>query len=752
MKKVNSHSKIKVSIDAKIAAILIALVAVFFIFTADSGGRSALRWIIACFGLAFLLRPCLQVKYMPLWDNGFGISFGLSLALSFFLAWFISALHIAPFNTIICYLAVFLIVAGEIAYGSIKKGKCYRWNRRDFERFLCGFAVFAMFFAFAFWVIGFNPLLDSGTENYMDLGFMEAIYGQQEVAPWDIWFSGERLNYYYLGQAAAVYLTRLAFTTPEYGYNLMLCTFWSMVFVAAGEIAGAVTGGIVAHDCNDAKCSRIVTGISVVIASIYSALAANGHWLVYGVFKPLIDRIKGLPVSDYWFPNPTTFIAVDLGDLDNGKNEFPSYSAILGDLHAHVINVIFVLPLIALLLDYAFSDDDKKSYGNLLLCGILLGLFKGSNYWDFAIYFVITGAVVVFSDIKRSGFNYKTLIGIAIKAVSITVISIVTILPFTLNFVKMTSGIFFTKVHSPINKMIILWGFPFVISIGIICWLYYGKGKQLKYPSASKEGLLALILCTMGLVMTPEVVYMQDIYGNENARFNTMFKMTYQAFHIFGIIIGIAVGFAVYQSFWNKNKAKKKNAAGVVKSWYAFVAASAMSIVVLLLAAYTPSAIKDWMGNVFNGDYRKGISTLEQLTEDGEYCYEMYALDVLKDDKAKVVNIVEAAGDSYTRSCALSVMSGACTPAGWFVHEWMWRDNSDAIMERSTDVRWFYESGDTEYCREFIEKYDIDYVYVGTTEMNNYDVDYSGFWEYVNPIWTADYNGNDLGLFEVNIF
>ena len=42
-------------------------------------------------------------------------------------------------------------------------------------------------------------------------------------------------------------------------------------------------------------------------------------------------------------------------------------------------------------------------------------------------------------------------------------------------------------------------------------------------------------LCAAGLVLIPELVYVRDIYENGNARANTMFKLTYQAYIMFAM-------------------------------------------------------------------------------------------------------------------------------------------------------------------------------------------------------------------------
>ena len=45
----------------------------------------------------------------------------------------------------------------------------------------------------------------------------------------------------------------------------------------------------------------------------------------------------------YWFPHSTRYIGHNPLTDDQCIHEFPSYSFVLGDLHAHVVNVMFVL-------------------------------------------------------------------------------------------------------------------------------------------------------------------------------------------------------------------------------------------------------------------------------------------------------------------------------------------------------------------------------------------------------------------------
>ena len=74
------------------------------------------------------------------------------------------------------------------------------------------------------------------------------------------------------------------------------------------------------------------------------------HYVVIGKLLPWIREIFHLPKGDYtyWFPNSTRYIGYYPAENDKTIHEFPSYSFVLGDLHAHVVNLMFVVALISL--------------------------------------------------------------------------------------------------------------------------------------------------------------------------------------------------------------------------------------------------------------------------------------------------------------------------------------------------------------------------------------------------------------------
>lgn len=73
------------------------------------------------------------------------------------------------------------------------------------------------------------------------------------------------------------------------------------------------------------------------------------HYVVYGQIIPFIQKLKGEEVSSYWFPDATRYIGFNPDVEDKTIHEFPCYSFVLGDLHAHVVDIMFVLLLLGLL-------------------------------------------------------------------------------------------------------------------------------------------------------------------------------------------------------------------------------------------------------------------------------------------------------------------------------------------------------------------------------------------------------------------
>ncbi|MCR5419985.1 MAG: hypothetical protein K6E98_03150 [Lachnospiraceae bacterium] len=739
-------------------------IAVILIMSVDKGAMGCIRWLFVCFFISIVIRPVFRFSAIKLPDEGFSLGVGLGIAVLFTFTWFISVLFKIPFNNITCILLVMIFASFAAVAGHIKIikeirdtysfgdfcGKCIKniyeavfpceENRvLSRKRFFLGFGFFALLFVIAFWIKGFKPMIDYQTEQYMDYGFMNAMYRQQKVPFEDMWYSGRTINYYYLGQAAAVFLCRLSFVTPEYGYNLMLCTIFAalsmMVYCLVAAIV-TMSGGL----------KRIYSVIAGAGAALMCSCGGNGHWIIYGIIRPVYYKLTGkVPDEDYWFPTSTLFIGYEPETMDKAKHEFPSYTLVLGDLHAHVCNILFTIPLLAVLFDYAFSCKDEKEEfhkenlfydtfkqvcnKHTILTGFFLGLFKGVNYWDFPIYFVVSGAVILFCDIKKYGFRFFTILRVLLKGIFILGVSAFVIFPFNLTYVKPVSGIHLADNHSPIDKLLIIWFVHVFFALVLLVQIYVRKHKNSEF-SYSELSLMAITLCGLGLLLVPEVIYVKDIYGDEYQRYNTMFKLTFQGYILLSICAGTGLGFILNNNYVRKKEKSKGNVLPGITVFFCCA-------LVILVSGYMGRSVKDWFGNVFLPDMRKGICASEFIYEDPSYYNVREAIDILNASEDKELRIIEEGGNSYSPENRLSVFCGATTVAGWYVHEWVWHNDSESVHERHNEVANFYTCGYEEYCAEIAKKYDLDYIYVGPKVNEKYAVDYSGFINLGQTVWES---------------
>ena len=339
-------------------------------------------------------------------------------------------------------------------------------------------------------------------------------------------------------------------------------------------------------------------------------------------------------------------------------------------------------------------------------------MFRWTNYWDFVIYFVVTGGVVLFTNIVLMKGQGKWVIGVtAAQAAEVLAIGTIVILPFTLNFETMVQGVAVAQNHSLPHQLLILWGLPgiltviFVISllaeklVGVKNKTIYKFMKSLKLPD-----LFAMVmgLCAIGLVLIPELVYVRDIYENGNARANTMFKLTYQAY----IMFGMTMAYVIFRM--------------LVISYRKFLKVTAGIALVCLVwtFGYFGNSVDSWFGEVKDPSKYQGLNATAFLETD--FPEDAAGIRWLKKNIKGSPVVLEANGDSYTQYERVSAMTGLPTVLGWYVHEWLWRNDVADLNTKSGDIELIYTSKDEKQVKDLLEKYNISYIFTGSCEREKY--------------------------------
>ncbi len=210
--------------------------------------------------------------------------------------------------------------------------------------------------------------------------------------------------------------------------------------------------------------------------------------------------------------------------------------------------------------------------------------------------------------------------------------------------------------------------------------------------SPTTHFILLLILIGTLLVLTPEFVFLRDLFGY---RINTIFKFYFQVWLLWGVA-------AAYGSIKLSQELR-----GTGKIIFQF------SLVLVLTLSLTYPVMGIWSktsgfkpANSFTLD---GTAHLELSNPD-----EKAAMEWLLNAPDGVV--AEAIGGSYSSYGRMAVNSGQPTVLGWEFHEMQWRGGTTEMGSRKADIEGLYCTSDWSLAEEILRQYDIRYVVVGQME------------------------------------
>jgi len=519
--------------------------------------------------------------------------------------------------------------------------------------FAAGLVIYAI-------VRGYQPDI-LGLEKFMDFGFIKSYLSSSTLPANDMWWAGGAINYYSFGQFWAGVLIRIWGVGAGVGYNLMLA------FILASTLSLAFS--VVVNLFAEKELSRPKTTMAGLVGAALVTLGGNSHTLWSFLTKGTL--------TGYWYADATRFI-------HNTIHEFPGYSFVVSDLHGHVLSLPMVLIFILLLIAW---QKERRRLTEIGL-GILLGVMAMTNTWDSAIYgllVVMLLALCFLSGQLKVRKIMATLMVIGVGAV-------ITALPWLIGFKSISDGLAAVGERTPLWQLAVLWAIHVGVTVAALTVAVTGKNKNWL--------VLALGLSAISLILLPEFIYVRDIYPS-HPRANTMFKFTYQAFIMMGLLFGWLSGKV-------SNIRNKVLSAMVTGGLFLLFGG-------LLIFPYL--AFSSYYGGFRSYRGLDGFSFLYRRFPD-EVAIINY-LDKNRDGK----NMIEAVGDSYTETDFISAFSGTATVVGWRVHEWLWRGGYEAVGKRDEEVKRFYETVSDAERNEIIKKYNLGWVVVSAREKEKYKID-----------------------------
>lgn len=305
-------------------------------------------------------------------DCAYALSRGVGLLLLTYVTWLLG--HVRGLDQSTAALGLVVIAIPPVA--ALLRGSGLPGRREV----LGTEAVFAAFFLFFLVTRLYSPeILYTGGEKFMDYGFMRSVGSGAVFPPGDPWMAGSEMFYYYMGYVAAADIKLLTGVPWDESFNLLVPFF-------AGVAATSAYG-----------LSRVLGARLLPLVALASGNAASVVLVAAPHLPPSLA--SGLAKAAGTGNVPAEFSYFSASRVIPGTiNEFPFFTFLHADPHAHMYSIPFQMTHLGLLAVYLGGRDADDRF-LLPLLALSLGVFYPLNTWEFPTYALLTAAVLV----MRSG-------------------------------------------------------------------------------------------------------------------------------------------------------------------------------------------------------------------------------------------------------------------------------------------------------------------------------------------------------------
>jgi len=195
-------------------------------------------WYIFIFILGLAVYPLVRLAMPGLGDKGYPLSRALGLVILGYFSWIGGSLGVPYTRTTIAIVFGGILIMGAVL-GHLQRDELIEEWKTKRKYFLMIEGIFISFFIIDLLIRIGNPDLwhpAKGGERPMDFSYFNAVIKSTSFPPYDPWFAGGYINYYYYGFLLVGTPVKLLGIVPSIAYNFLLPTLFAMVGISAFSI------------------------------------------------------------------------------------------------------------------------------------------------------------------------------------------------------------------------------------------------------------------------------------------------------------------------------------------------------------------------------------------------------------------------------------------------------------------------------------------------------------------------------------
>jgi len=456
-------------------------------------------WILLLAALQVAAWPLAALAFRRFADGGWGLSRLLALVVAGWLVWLGASLEVIAFRAVWCWAAVALLAAiGWIAWRRWRRPGGAWAFRPGQRRAAVGaeivfWGVFGLFLLFRYLnPDGWHPIW--GGEKPMEFAHLNATLRSAHFPPYDPWYAEGYVNYYYYGLYLVAFCLKLTGIPSEIGFNLAQPTVIALL-ASAGYTVAATLGRAIAPRRPSPNAAGALGVLLLVGIGNLTGLGA-----LLDPNRPALFSGDGF---EHWVWDGTR--AITVGERGYAITEFPFFTALYADLHAHV--VALPLTVLAIALGWGLARDglpprpwhepDARAAwavfaARFLLLALVIGSLFATNAWDVPTYAAL-GAASLFA--AAAGARLAPRLGLALGATALLgLLAYASFLPFHQHYVALFGSLARVQEPTAFGQVVShLGGLLAIVAVGLVVALLPDRGR-VPWPVRSPVLVLAAVL------------------------------------------------------------------------------------------------------------------------------------------------------------------------------------------------------------------------------------------------------------------
>ncbi|HMO55387.1 MAG TPA: DUF2298 domain-containing protein, partial [Tepidiformaceae bacterium] len=356
-------------------------------------GLPWLWWLIWLQVAAFATVPWVTWLFRALPAHGYGLSKLLGLTSVALPTWLIVAWGAAHFSgALVWYVFTASLLIG-LGVGVLRIRSLLEDVKEHWRSWLTIEAVFMVAF-FAFLALrAYNPDLwhhPQGGEKPMEIAYLTAVTRSTIMPPYDPWFAGGSMNYYYMGWFFLAVPVRALQIVPEVAFNLGVPTYAALAASVACTVVQSLVAMAQKVRSGAERVSRRPALVAGILGAFFLVAIANldgaHQWIerlqrvnswsfasgtpvvggAVGIVGGFWQWITGatLPGFDWWRSSRVHFGTFDI-------TEFPYWTFLFADLHPHLMGMPFFGAVVGLVVAYCATVVSRLRVRGWLIAALI---------------------------------------------------------------------------------------------------------------------------------------------------------------------------------------------------------------------------------------------------------------------------------------------------------------------------------------------------------------------------------------------